>query len=114
MDRAGNAGSIGSTTKTDQLRMLEQGMARVVAQVEHLQVMTTQIRQDVAEMLKLLSDNLISTAANCARWEVLWETNEKEHQEVKAELAEIERLARSNEQEIQFLREALHRIQDKM
>ena len=102
-----------STTKTDQLRMLERGMAQVQTQVVHLQNLTTQMRQDVAELIKLLNDNLIATASNCARWEVLWETNEKDHQEVRAELAEIEELARSNNQEIQFLRESLHRIQDR-
>jgi len=103
-----------STTKTDQLRMLEQGMARVATQVEHLQEMSTQIREDIAAVLKLLNDNLIATAASCARWEVLWEENEKEHRAMRTELAKIERLVRSNEDAIQFLREALHRMQDKL
>ena len=103
-----------STTKTDQLRMLEQGMARVQTQVEHLQAITTQVRQDVSAVLRVLNESLIADAARGARWETLWCENERVHGEMKETVEELERLARTNERSIEFLRATLNRIQDKL
>lgn len=103
-----------STTKTDQLRMLEQGMARVQTQVEYLQSITTQIRQDVSAVLRVLNESLVADAARGARWEALWCENERIHQETKEAIEELEKLARTNEHNIEFLRAALNRIQDKI
>lgn len=99
--------------KTDQLRMLGQGFARMAAQVEGMQGDIAEMRAGVARLLEGVGEGEVRSATCATRQDGRWEAHEQAHEKLDEDVEELERGVRQIGENVRIVSASVSRIADR-